>query len=61
MLHSNTRLDYVQDVLLALGVYKDKISADISTYFIADAIQRLYSKAVATIFSKAFGKKFQML
>ena len=60
MLHSNTRLDYVQDVLLAPGVHEDKISADISTYFIADAIQRLYSKAVATIFSEAFGKKFQM-
>ena len=38
MLHSNAKLDYVQNVLLALRVHKDKISADISTHFIADAI-----------------------
>ena len=38
MLYSNARLDYVQNVLLALGVHKDRISADILTYFIASAI-----------------------
>ena len=38
MLYSNARLDYVQNVLLALRVYKDKILADILTYFITGAI-----------------------
>ena len=61
MLYSNARLDYVQDVLLAPKVHKDKISADISTYFIAGAIQQLYPNAVATIYSEAFEKEFQML
>jgi hypothetical protein len=43
MLHSNVILDYVRDVLLALGVYEDKILVGISTYFIADVIKQLIS------------------
>ena len=53
-------LDYVWDVLLASGICEDKISADISTYFIADTIQRLYPDAVAAIYSEEFEKQFQM-
>jgi hypothetical protein len=60
MLHSNVRLHYVRDVLLAPRVHEDKVSVDISTYFIADAIQRLYPNVVAAICGKAFEKEFQM-
>jgi hypothetical protein len=62
MLRSNVKLDYMKDIFFAPGLHKDSISADISRYFIADAVQRLYPNAVASVYSSTFTfeDEFQM-
>jgi len=62
MLRSNVKLDYMKDIFFAPGLHRDSVSADISKYFIADAIQRLYPNAVTSIYSStcAFEVEFQM-
>jgi len=60
MLRSNIKLDYMKDIFFAPGVLEDDVSADISRFFIADAIQRLYPKAIATIYGQSFRDEFKM-
>ena len=61
MLQRNIKLDYMKDNFFSTGVHEDDISADISRFFIADAIQYLYPKAIATIYGQSFSDEFKML
>ena len=58
MHHPNVLLRYGKDVLSALGAQRDDIQADIYTFFIADAIRRLYPKAVDQIWAQSLDEGF---
>ena len=58
MHHPNILLRYGKDVLSAPGAQRDDIQTEICTFFIADAIRRLYPKAVGQTWAKSPDRDF---
>jgi hypothetical protein len=58
MHHPDVLLKYAKDVLSAPGAQRDDIQTDICRFFIADAMRRLYPKAIDQIWVKNPDKDF---